>query len=264
MRIVPLLTGRVAIHRSQLRGRGPEPLRLLRTIADREWSDWLPVWSWAVEHPEGTIVVDAGIDPAWRASWWDLYGRTALRVQVGPDDALLARLRERGIDPGAVARHVFTHLHADHVGAFGLLPDAEVVVGATEWRAARSRTGRVRGLTVPRQPARLAVVDFDGPAIGPFAASHALTADGAVLALPTPGHSPGHLSVLVRSDGGHAVIAGDAVYSERQLLGGWIDGVAIDAGAARDSVARLRELCAREPAVVLPTHDPAGPERIGA
>lgn len=262
MRIVPLLTGRVAIHLAQLRGRGRGPFRVVRTLANRRWSDWLPVWSWAVEHPEGTIVVDAGVDPAWTAPWWDAYGRFALRARVGEEDGLDARLREHGIDPASVARHVFTHLHVDHVGAFGLLPGAEVVVCAREWQAARSRTGRLRGLIVPREPARLAVVGFDSPGPGPFAAAHALTADGAVLLLPTPGHSPGHASVLVRREGDQALIAGDAVYSERQLHGGWIDGVAVDPRAAHDSVTRLRELCAQEPTVVLPTHDPDSAARL--
>jgi glyoxylase-like metal-dependent hydrolase (beta-lactamase superfamily II) len=263
MRVVPLLTGRVAIHRSQLHGRSAAPVNLARTLADPRWSEWLPVWSWAIEHPEGTIVVDAGMDAAWQAPWWDVYARFALRAEIADEDALASRLREHGIDPTAVARHVFTHLHVDHVGAFGTLPNAVVVVGASEWGVATSHTGRLKGLIVPRPPTRLTVVDFDGPGLGPFPYAHALTGDGAVLLLPTPGHSPGHLSVLVRRDEDRVLLTGDAVYSERQLMAGAIDGIALDARAARDSVARLRSLTAQAPTVVLPSHDPDGPARLG-
>jgi glyoxylase-like metal-dependent hydrolase (beta-lactamase superfamily II) len=263
VRIVPLLTGRVAIHRSQLHGRSAAPVNLVRTLADPRWSDWLPVWSWAIEHPEGTIVVDAGMDAAWQAPWWDAYARFALRARVGAQDALAERLREHGIDPAAVTRHVFTHLHIDHVGAFGTLPNAEVVVGAAEWGVASSRTGRLKGLIVPRPPARLTVVDFDAPGLRPFPYAHALTGDGAVLLLPTPGHSPGHLSVLVRRDADRVLLTGDAVYSERQLQAGAIDGIAIDTRAAHDSVRRLRELTAQAPTVVAPSHDPDAAARLG-
>ena len=262
MRVVALLTGRVSIHMHQLRGEGFGALRLGRMLVDRSWSPWLPVYSWAIEHPEGVIVVDSGLERGWTAPWWDAYAQFALRFEVTEGDDLSARLREHDIDPASVQRHVFTHLHVDHVGALGTLPQAEVLIGETEWRAARSRTGRLRGLIVPRVPARLSTVAFDGPGIGPFPAAHALTADGSVLLLPTPGHSPGHLSVLVQRTADRVLITGDAVYSEQQLLGGWIDGVAIDARAARDSVQRLRELRALEPTIVLPTHDPDVPARL--
>ena len=260
---MPLLTGRVSVHRRQLRGRGRGPVRPALALLDRSWSAWLPVWSWAIEHAEGTIVVDGGLAAGWEAPWWDAYGRFALRAQVRPEDALEARLREHDVDPERVRRHVFTHLHVDHVGAFGSLPAAEVLVSAREWRAARSRTGRLRGLIVPREPRRLRAFAFDGAGVGPFASAHAVTRDRSVLLLPTPGHSPGHVSVLVRRECDLVLVAGDAVYSERQLLEGWIDGVSLDGRAARGSIRRLRELRSREPTIVLPSHDPQVPERLG-
>ena len=260
--VIPLLTGRVAIHLLQLRGRGRGRIRLPLTLLDRRWTGWLPVWSWAIRHPAGTIVVDSGISASWRAPWWDAYGRLAVRFRVAAEDDLAARLREHGIDPAGIRWHVFTHLHVDHVGALGCLPSAEVVVSEAAWRAAHSRTGRLRGLIVPREPQRLSLVRFDGPGVGPFGSAHALFADRSVLLLPTPGHSPGHLSVLVQRPADRALISGDAVYSERQLLEGWIDGVALDARAARDSVRRLLELCAVAPTIVLPSHDPEAADRL--
>ena len=83
--------------------------------------------------------------------------------------------------------------------------------------------------------------------------------------LPTPGHTAGHASVLVDDgEGPRVLLAGDAVYGHEQLQAGWIDGVAAHAGQARASIARLRELCARAPTVVLPTHDPASARRLAA
>ena len=112
--------------------------------------------------------------------------------------------------------------------------------------------------------ARAAADHFgDGPWES-FDESLALTSDGAVRLLPTPGHTRGHLSVAIDTGERVALIAGDASYSERTLLDGVVDGVAEDAGAHRDSTARIRELCRRRDVVYLPTHDPESATRLGA
>jgi glyoxylase-like metal-dependent hydrolase (beta-lactamase superfamily II) len=258
--VTPLQTGRVRIHASQVEPRSESRARVLQTIFDRRWTDWLPAWSWAIEHPDGLIVVDAGVIPDFRAPWWDVYHRVALQMDVPPEDHLLARLRAHGYDPADVRWHVATHLHIDHVGALGALPAAEVVLAKPEWDVATSSTGRLRGLILSDDARRRArPVTFTDAGSGPFPTVHRLTSDGAVTLLPTPGHSPGHMSVLVDE---RLLIVGDAVYSERQLRGGWIDGISPDPAAAHESIRRLQELCRRTPTVLLPTHEPAVPELL--
>jgi glyoxylase-like metal-dependent hydrolase (beta-lactamase superfamily II) len=262
LRVTPLPTGRVRIHASQVQPRSEGRARVVRTISDRRWTDWLPAWSWAIEHPEGLIVVDAGVIAGFSAPWWDVYHRVALQIDVKPEDDLLARLREHGFDPADVRRHVATHLHIDHVGRLGALPSAEVVLSEPEWQAATSSTGRLRGLMLSGEARRRArPVRFGDTAEEPFPSVHRLTGDGRVTLLPTPGHSPGHMSVLVD---GRVLIVGDAVYSERQLQGGWIDGISPDPAAAHESIRRLRALCLKTPTVLLPTHEPAVPELLAA
>ncbi len=263
MRVHALATGRVQIHRRQVAPRGRGPLRLAATLVDRQWSPWLPVLSWAIEHPQGLVVVDAGQDPAWRPARGDLYGRYAVRFDVSEKDTLSRRLTEIGLDPVDVRHHVITHTHVDHVGAAGTLPHAATVCSAVEWRAARRPGARLRGLVVPKAMDRVTAIEFDDEAVGPFPASHRLTADGAIRLLPTPGHTAGHLSVLVTDgDTSRLLVTGDAVYSEAQLLRGGIDGVSASERAARRTVARVRDLCAQAPTVVLPTHDPDAPARL--
>jgi N-acyl homoserine lactone hydrolase len=261
-RVTPLLTGRVRIHAAQVEPRREGMTRVAQTVFGREWTDWLPAWSWAIEHPDGLIVVDAGVIAGFVAPWWDVYHRVAIQIDMRPEDDLLARLREHGYDPADVRTHVATHLHIDHVGRLGALPAAEVVLSEREWREATSRTGRLRGLMLsPHARQRARPVVFSDAGEAPFPSVHRLTADGAVTLLPTPGHSPGHLSVLVDR---RLLIVGDAVYSERQLRGGWIDGISPDPAAAHESIRRVRELCARTPTVLLPTHEPAVPELLAA
>lgn len=145
-----LATGRVMVHRRQVEPAGRGPLRLLATVTDRQWSDWLPCWSWAVEHPEGVIVVDGGVAPGHTPSRGDLYERTSTRWDTGDEDALAARLSGAGLDPSAVRLQILTHLHVDHVGGAGTVSGAQLAVSEAEWRAAQGRAATLRGYRWPR------------------------------------------------------------------------------------------------------------------
>ena len=253
IRVIPLDTGRVMIHRRQVDPHRRDALRLPATLIDREWTDWLSVWSFAIEHPGGIVVVDAGTDPDLTVPGWDLYQRVAVRFDTTEEDRLDNRLREAELDPAAVDHHVFTHLHVDHVGA-GSLPGARPVVSAAEWKAAKRPGARLFGLIRARIDDPKTVSD-----------DHDLLGDGTVRLIATPGHTAGHQSVLVTpEDGPRVLIAGDAVYSEAALLERRIDGVGMFPKKARASIERLREICREAPTVIAPTHDPAAAERITA
>ena len=60
MKVHAIQTGTVSVKKRQVKGLGRGIGRLLNTLADREWTDPLPVLSWVIEHPEGLIVVDTG------------------------------------------------------------------------------------------------------------------------------------------------------------------------------------------------------------
>jgi N-acyl homoserine lactone hydrolase len=244
-------TGRVKIHRRQVDPHPRDGLRLLATVVDRQWTEWLSVWSFAIEHPEGLVVVDAGQDPDFASPRWDLYLQLAARFDVTEADRLEVRLRQAGLDPGSVRHHVFTHLHVDHVGA-GPLPGANVVLNAYEWRAGSARGARLRGY-MRRGIHDPQTVDGD----------YDLYGDGSIRLLATPGHTAGHQSVLVTpSEGPRVLITGDAVYGEAALINRTIDGVAVDPERARASIDRLREICREAPTVVAPTHDSGAARRV--
>lgn len=106
------------------------------------------------------------------------------------------------------------------------------------------------------------LVAMDGPAIGPFPASHPLTSDGRIALAPTPGHVDGHCSVIVAGEEVTYFLAGDATYSEANLRASETDGVTNDPATARETLERIRSFARQQPTIILPAHDPDGPRRL--
>jgi N-acyl homoserine lactone hydrolase len=96
----------------------------------------------------------------------------------------------------------------------------------------------------------------------PFPHSLRLTAAGDVTVVPLPGHSPGHLGVVV-ADGDHSILlAGDSSYTQDLMLRGRPDGVGADEEAERLTHERIRAFAASTPTVYLVAHDPETGARL--
>ena len=80
--------------------------------------------------------------------------------------------------------------------------------------------------------------------------------------MPTPGHTPDHVSIVVEDGERAVVIAGDASYSEASLVEGRLDGLSPNEGTALATLARLREFAAARPTIFLPAHDPQSAGRL--
>jgi len=255
VRIHAIQAGTVLIHERQRVGE-EGPLRRVKMLLDRDWTEPLPILAWLIEHPEGLIVVDTGetaraAEPGYYPRT-DLYFRFAIRLMMRADEEIGPQMRALGLDPRDVRWVVLTHLHSDHAGGLGHFPDAEILVTHEEWAFATGARGRLRGYPNRRWP------DWLHPSL--VSAPDTLTAAGDVRLEPTPGHTPGHMSVTVDTGDGFVLLAGDTSYDDRMLL----DGVATDARAAKATLARLRRLIAERDATYLPTHDPESRARLQA
>jgi metallo-beta-lactamase superfamily protein len=144
-----LTTGHVRVRQSQVCGVGTGNARRLNVLRDKQWTDPLPIHAWAIEHPEGVIVVDtgevaAGSDPHHYPAL-NPYLRRATRFDIAREDEIDAQLRRAGLAMEQVRWVVLTHLHTDHAGGLGFFRDAEVIMSREEWDAARGIRGRGRG-----------------------------------------------------------------------------------------------------------------------
>jgi glyoxylase-like metal-dependent hydrolase (beta-lactamase superfamily II) len=214
MRVVAVSTGAV---------RGKRRERGVRRYLPGGWSDrTLPINVFAIEHPAGLCVFDTGQTArAARPGYlprWHPFLRLA-RFELSEADEVGPQLARTGVDVAQTRWVVLSHLHTDHVGGLDAFPDAEVLVSTTEWRRSRGLAGRLRGYVPHRWPSGLVprLVDPAPPGTGPFTASYDVVGDGALLVVPTPGHTPGHVSLLLQADASRYLLVGDLVHEAAEL-----------------------------------------------
>ena len=265
MRIHAISTGRVRIKRAQIEGRGHGMWRQMQPMLSSDWAEWTPVYVFAIEHPEGVIVVDTGSNAGLKSlPRWHPYFQLAVQFDIEPEQEIGPQLQQLGIAADDVTTVVLTHLHIDHDGGLAHFPRSRIVASGDEIAHASGLRGTLLGYLPNRWPSwfdpeRLV---WEQATHGPFTRSAKITKAGDVIAVSTPGHTPNHLSVLVADGNEHIMLAGDASYLETTMLRGAIDGVSPDETVAAATLAAIREFGARQPTVYLPTHDPESAERL--
>lgn len=255
-------TGRVKITQNWRVGRDSDSSRLMHTLFDNRFTEWLPIFCYVVEHPEGLIVIDTGIpananDAVWFPPWMRLVQRAAYFDRMTPEEEVGPQLQKRGLSTNDVRWVVLTHLHQDHDGGLHHFPKAEIIVARSEWEAAIGLKGRLGGYLNQRWPKWLSptLIEFKDDAYGAFTHSHQLTKRGDVQLVSTPGHSAGHMSVLVEENDHVICFAGDASYSQDLLLADAIDGVGPDPVAQHRTHKQILQFARQTPMVYLPSHE---------
>ncbi|MFB6171278.1 MAG: N-acyl homoserine lactonase family protein [Haloarculaceae archaeon] len=213
-----------------------------------------------IEHPEGLVVVDTGLshemldDPAsygpYGAAFMDAF---LPAIEYGPDMHPRAHLEAAGYDPADVDYVVMTHLHSDHAGQIDAFPDAEFLVQERELRYAH--------WPVPVQEVFYLEGDFDvlrsdAYDVTPLDGEYDVFGDGSVRTIPTPGHTPGHQSVVLElPESGTVILGADVAHMQdgydREHLASFNWDLSESIASLRDVKARAR----RTDANVYVTHD---------
>ena len=205
-----------------------------------------PVWAALLDTPDGWLLIDTGMhrvhieDPD--ATFRGTPNEELIHPVMTEDDTVVNRLKEIGVAPGDIRYVINTHLHFDHCGGNTSLPDATFLVQRAEYEAAEEFPEEYH----PRDyaPSGVTYEFLDG--------LH--TVCPGVELIPTPGHTLGHQSVLVRFDERTVILPADAIV-HRDVLEG-VHGVWRDPEAGAASVKHLVRLAEAENAELLISHDP--------
>ncbi|MEQ6249171.1 MBL fold metallo-hydrolase [Sulfitobacter sp. HNIBRBA3233] len=207
----------------------------------------LPIQGFLLKTPAHLILVDACVGndktvpglPDWHQR---------------SDTRFMAALTAAGVTPDDVDYVLCTHLHTDHIGWNTRLEDGRWVPTFPNARyllpAADEEVPRVRGSDFYRESV-LPVIEAGQAEM--VTEGHALGDE--VTLIPTPGHTPGHVSVRVRNGGAEAIITGDALHTTAQCFHPeWHFKFDVDAPRAVSSrIALLQDAC-ESGATVLGSH----------
>ena len=194
-----------------------------------------------------TVLVDTGLGPK------------PADAPETPWGELLHDFEVNGVRPADVDMVVMTHLHRDHVGwnlmAQGdrfvpTFPRARYWMSAKDWESCRQPD--VQPTRFPNAPTcvwpleQLGLIEF-------MKGEQSITRE--LTAVPTPGHTPGHMSILITSQGERALVLGDAAHNPVQLQEtDWVSRADMDPDLTRQTRRSLVERLEREQILVAAGH----------
>ena len=228
---------------------------LIPHFATEEGRLKMSIHSLVVETPTRRIVVDTGLGN-------DKEGRK-VPTWNNRKDPFLETMTAAGFPPDSIDTVLCTHLHVDHVGwntrlAGGrwvpTFANARYIFGKIEYEHWRDHSDEDDKIAVFND----SVKPIADAGLADLAASDAVLTDEITL-MPTPGHSPGHMSIHIRSEGEQALLTGDVAHHPCQMAHlGWSSTA--DSDPAQSAVTR-RELFGRfadTPTLVIGGHYDAG------
>ncbi len=245
-------------------------------LMSRSWLE-VPINYFLIEHRDGPILFDTGLDPAIATNKnyiSSALGRFLLkrifRLHITENVRLDRVLEANGFAASDIGKAVISHLHFDHVGGIAHIPQAELLVSEREW--AQLADPHPEREWILREHIRIPQANWQPFALQPsndalftdFEGFYDVADDGSMVLLPTPGHTPGSISMLIRSgDWPPILLVGDLTY-ETNLLERSVTPGTGDEATLRSSFAKVRRLKEKLPnLVIVPSHDFCAAEAIG-
>jgi N-acyl homoserine lactone hydrolase len=170
------------------------------------------------------------------------------------DKSLTDQLAEINLKPSDIDRVAVSHTHGDHIGNMALFPNSTVLMQRAEYSWIHSPNGpndNVNQLMALARkllgtPKNLQLVDGDTDVFG----------DGSVTLISTPGHTPGHQSLLVHlKNSGFIMLSGDVVHLAENFQENIVPSLNTSKTESIASMERVRQLLATYKAKLFINHD---------
>jgi glyoxylase-like metal-dependent hydrolase (beta-lactamase superfamily II) len=262
-----LCTGTVAVKRNFRTKKGAGEMAKINILLDSHYTDYLPIWVWVIEHPEGLLVIDTGENVGIKnldkyltkeSSFMRFLFKHTSKFGIEEKDELNYQFEKINLKLDDVKLVVLTHLHLDHTDGLKFFSKQEVIVGDYEFKHPSSNMPS----TYPNW-FKPNTVKYKDNRADVFNQGYPITSAGDLLYVPTPGHTHGHSSVIFKTDDFDIIFAGDTSYNQGQVLHGELAGVNADFGKSRDTYTKLLNYAKKNKTIYLPTHDENSGIRLG-
>lgn len=237
----------------------PKPLWERRIPADERNRIPLGLRCLLVESPDALVLVDTGVGNKETEKFREIYGIENEGSPTRLEDAI----REAGHPPEDIDVLISTHLHFDHAGGNTMVePDGRVrpafpaarhVVQKAEFEFAQIQNERIRASYMAEN-----YMPVQEAGLWDFVEGEAEIMPG-VSVIPTPGHTPHHQSVLVRSEGETACFLADLIPTTAHVPLPWIMGYDLEPLVTLESKRTLLERAREEEWLLIFEHDPVVP-----
>ena len=208
---------------------------------------------WLIKHGSEWLLWDAGVP---EAALNDPRGWSTLPklIVYHLDKTLTDQLAEIGLKPRDIARVAISHTHGDHIGNVGLFPNSTILIQQAEYSWINSPDGpndNVNQLMALARkllgaPKNLQLIDGDTDVFG----------DGSVTLVSTPGHTPGHQSLLVHlKNSGFIILSGDVVHLEENFEKNRVPSLNTNNAESIASMQKIRQMIAMYKATLFINHD---------
>jgi len=196
-----------------------------------------------IKHAQGWILWDTGVTDAVAAMPDGQAPADPRAIHWRRPKTLASQLEQLGVKPSDVKYVAVSHTHPDHIGNVEMFPQAMLLVQKVEYEwPGVSNAPRFR----PEHPVTKLEGDKD------------VFGDGSVTIIATPGHTPGHQSLLVRlPKTGTLVLSGDAVHFKSNWENRGVPSINADKDKTLASMQRIADLLAKENAQLWINHDKA-------
>jgi N-acyl homoserine lactone hydrolase len=190
---------------------------------------------------------------------WDT-GHAMTTPNVAPKVSIVDQLAKINVKPEQINFVGISHYHADHTGQVASFPTATLLIGKGEWEA----------ITSPKPAEGVNFAPFANWSKGegkvePLPLDKDVFGDGSVIVLHTPGHTPGHQSLLVKlPQTGNVVITGDAAHFRENWETDGVPSFNYDHAQTVASLERLKKIAANLKAAVIIQHDARDVDKLPA
>jgi N-acyl homoserine lactone hydrolase len=223
---------------------------MLEQGASGQFSIRIPTF--LIEHRDGVVLFDTGLDPRAATDAAEIYGAVAelMHIEFNREQRLDIQMKALGYEMEDIDHVVVSHLHLDHAGGMSLFPHAQFWLGSGEQSHAIAPIEEQAGFFHDEDLESLRRFRYEE-----VVEDRDLFGDGSISLLSTPGHTPGHLSLVVRLPGRNFVLSGDATHTRNSLAELIPLPSEYDSEAAVRSMQRLVSIEASADATIWISHD---------